>query len=387
VFGAGGDVALTSSDDRSARLWSADGRLLHVLGGHRSEVLWSELSPDGRLVLTASADNSARVWDAATGRLVVPLIGHRERVRWGHFSADGKTVLTAGTDGVAKLWRAEDPGELRRVVAPGPVAWVGYDGAEMVTLDEHSVLTHWGASGVATSSRRIEGLLQYGDGQHFGVQVGARFEIQRGDGSLISELGVGDAPNLVFAESDDGRVLAIAALGVAQTDVLVRELPGGRELARFPRARVSFIATSPHGEQVAIADDRGGLELCVVATGHCGAPLAGHERAVSLTFDAEGERIVTVGLDQTIGVWGIDGGLRATMRDAAALHQALFTPLPDILVTTSDGAVRFWDLAKGNLIGELSVPAPWVALTPAGDQLAIGDATGVVSVRSLRADP
>jgi WD40 repeat protein len=126
----------------------------------------------------------------------------------------------------------------------------------------------------------------------------------------------------------------------------------------------------------------------MVATHRCGAPLVGHDGGIiSVAFDPLGERIVSVGQDQTIRVWGIDGGLRTTLHDAAMLHQAFFTNQPDLLVTTSEGAVRFWDLAKGNLIGQLSVPTPWAILTPAGDELAIGDATGVVSVRSLRVDP
>ena len=70
---------------------------------HDDTVLAVTFSPDGSLALTASEDETARLWEVATGH---------ERLRFRHekpvtavaFSPDGSRVATASEDGTARLW-------------------------------------------------------------------------------------------------------------------------------------------------------------------------------------------------------------------------------------------------------------------------------------------
>jgi WD40 repeat protein len=61
-FSADGTYILSASQDRTARIWNAEGRLLHVLRGHTGGLNSVAFSPDNRQILTASADFTAKLW-------------------------------------------------------------------------------------------------------------------------------------------------------------------------------------------------------------------------------------------------------------------------------------------------------------------------------------
>ena len=65
-FSRDGSLLATASDDGTARIWRANGALLHTLR-HRGSVVSAVFSPDGSQVLTASADGTARIWRAGDG--------------------------------------------------------------------------------------------------------------------------------------------------------------------------------------------------------------------------------------------------------------------------------------------------------------------------------
>jgi dipeptidyl aminopeptidase/acylaminoacyl peptidase len=69
-------------------------------------VVWS---PDGRRLVTASEDKTARVWNAdGTGEPLV-LRGHEDKVEWAEWSPDGQRLVTASQDKTVRVWSDLSP--------------------------------------------------------------------------------------------------------------------------------------------------------------------------------------------------------------------------------------------------------------------------------------
>lgn len=126
TFSKDGTHVLTSSNDRTARIWklnetvqadgtrTVDAEVTQIFRGHEWAVLSSEFSDDGKFVITASEDNTARIWDAATGKELSVLAGHTARVTSVSF-APGENPLraiTASQDGTVKLWDTKENKEI-----------------------------------------------------------------------------------------------------------------------------------------------------------------------------------------------------------------------------------------------------------------------------------
>ena len=83
-----------------------------VLQGHTGSVYSAAFSPDGERVVTTSYDRTARLWDAKTGAALAVLQGHTGSVHSAAFSPDGERVVTASDDKTARLWDAKTGAEL-----------------------------------------------------------------------------------------------------------------------------------------------------------------------------------------------------------------------------------------------------------------------------------
>jgi WD domain, G-beta repeat len=80
AFSPDGTTIVTTGDDCTTRLWTADGTQLAVLTGHNGGVWNCAYSPDGTLLATASDDHTARLWQTADRRTLTILAGHTDWV-------------------------------------------------------------------------------------------------------------------------------------------------------------------------------------------------------------------------------------------------------------------------------------------------------------------
>jgi WD40 repeat protein len=107
AFSPDGRLALTGSQDGTARLWEvASSKPLGPPLEHKSEVTCVAFSPDGRLALTGSQDGTARLWEVASGKPLGTPLEHEDRVHCVAFSPDGRLALTGSMDKTARLWAA-----------------------------------------------------------------------------------------------------------------------------------------------------------------------------------------------------------------------------------------------------------------------------------------
>ena len=112
AFDRDGTRVVTSSEDRTARVWSVTGEGPPVvLAGHEGSVYYAAFSPDGARVVTASWDGTARVWRSDGAGPPVVLHGHERPVRSAVFSHDGARIVTASDDHTARIWQADGRGD------------------------------------------------------------------------------------------------------------------------------------------------------------------------------------------------------------------------------------------------------------------------------------
>jgi transcription initiation factor TFIID subunit 5 len=112
-FGPFGHYFATASHDQTARLWSCDHIYpLRIFAGHLSDVDTISFHPNGTYVFTGSSDKTCRMWDINKGNSVRVFIGHTGAVNCTAVSPDGRWLATAGEDSIINVW---DIGSGRRL--------------------------------------------------------------------------------------------------------------------------------------------------------------------------------------------------------------------------------------------------------------------------------
>ena len=94
---------VTGGEDKTVKLWQANGRLLYSLAGHQARIWDVEFSPDGQYFATASRDRTVKIWNL-DGSLVSSTVAHNREVRDLAYSPSGKRLVTASNDHQIKTW-------------------------------------------------------------------------------------------------------------------------------------------------------------------------------------------------------------------------------------------------------------------------------------------
>ncbi|MFD4351497.1 hypothetical protein ACFWPX_03010 [Nocardia sp. NPDC058518] len=155
IWSPSGTQLVTTSDDRTARVWrviaTPDGVVGHgssVLTGHENWVNDAAWSPDEHRIVTASADGTARIWDAETGQQVAVLAGHDARVQGVAWSPDGTRIATASYDRTVRTWDTENFTEIAVIGMHRDrltrVAWLS-DGNHLATTSFDGTVRIWAA--------------------------------------------------------------------------------------------------------------------------------------------------------------------------------------------------------------------------------------------------
>ena len=257
---------------------------------------------------------------------------------------DSSRILTASSDGSAKLWNASAPGlslfQLRAGKSATNVFRAGVnsvvfnrDGTRLLTANgEDNVVRLWdGLSGQLLSSL--------------------------GNPTEISLAGTGSQRRSV---PDSLVVGPVAAFG---PDSARAVLLSGGTLRLWAAAERKLLISWP----------------------------AQKDRVASAVFSPDGNRVASIGLDNTIKIWNvINGGLLASLEGhpdaiqqplgvpfmsspSGGWHYAAFNPEGSRIVTAGrDGTTTLWDIATGEIVVSLRTGVPrLVAFSPDGTRILI----------------
>lgn len=102
-FSPDGKTIATASFDKTAKLWSSDGKLIQTLLGHTGPVVDVSFSPDGKTIASASENGTVKLWNQ-NGKLLLNLKNQHNGAVWSvKFSPDGQKFATASDDKTVKI--------------------------------------------------------------------------------------------------------------------------------------------------------------------------------------------------------------------------------------------------------------------------------------------
>ncbi len=135
--------AVASTSEGYVRIYNlntTDKTLIHAHHEYSKYSIRSFIqSEKGDLLLTSSRDKTAKLWDYATGKNIVTLIGHSEELYGAVFDKMEKRVLTTSYDKTARIWDLE--GKTSPIILPHD-----YDvGSAIFMHNDTKVLSYSGA--------------------------------------------------------------------------------------------------------------------------------------------------------------------------------------------------------------------------------------------------
>ncbi len=323
VFSADGRLLVTTSTDRSARIWDVSTeRLLHVLK-HEGHVVSASFSPDGTQLVTASEDGAAWVWDVATGARQLLLTGPTGFVESASFSRDGRFILISSTDAIARVYDAHDGHERAGLVGHSDAvtgASFSPDGRSIVTASDDGTARLWVTA--------VEDQLQ-----------------------VLPHLPRALSP-VRASFSRDGRQVLVTEAGTIRV-----WRAGGRvvSLSRGKGAPFTRSSLSPDGRLAVTIGKDGTARIWRVASGEQLRVLRGGGRPGGVTFSRDGELVLTWSIDHAARIWAVDSGQRLhVLRQSSPVTSAAFSPDGRLVVTAGgNGTATLWDVQTGERLRRL----------------------------------
>ena len=100
-------IAATNSDG-TIKLWNINGTQIKDLAGHIDQVLYLDVSRDGKYIASASKDGTVKIWSPKSDEPPQTLVIPDTIINQLSFSPDTKMIALASEDGTVKLWNLDN---------------------------------------------------------------------------------------------------------------------------------------------------------------------------------------------------------------------------------------------------------------------------------------
>ena len=274
-FSPDGKKIISSSWDKTIRIWDTKGKLLHILKGHENGVNFASFSSDGKKVVSASSDNTVKIWDVETERCLHTLLGHSSDVNYALFSPDGKMVISSSSDHTIRIWDT-DMGICLRVLKghKGGVSSAVFssDGKRVASVSYDRTIRLWDL-----------------EKNYIGINI------KRPD--IINYAIFSQNGDVVSASEDN-----IIRMWNYKNGKFTHVLKGHKDIVNqmiFSPDK-NYLASASHDKTIRIWDIHTGQEI---------QSLIGHAGSVnSIAFSPDGKRVASASSDHMICIWDIASG-------------------------------------------------------------------------------
>lgn len=336
VFSPDGRRILTTSTDRTARVWNAATQeLMLILRGHDDSVSHAIFDNSGTRIATASEDGTIRLWGATSGNPLAVMSGHSGALSRLTFSADGERLLSGGNDGTARIWEVGKPRQVREL-----------------------------RSRLGGDDRRIDRVLDVAfspDAQF--VATASEDETARiwrtDDGQPVASLqGHTESVSSVAFSPDGSRLLTISWDGTAK----LWDASTGRVVAtlRSDGSVLTHAVFDPQGTWIVSGDDNGALHQWNATTGSPHRTTRQHSRKISrVVFSPDGRSVLTTSHDLSARLWDRALAVTAVLEGhpRQVLDGSFSADGANVLTTCADGSVRMWSARTASLLARIA-PRP-----------------------------
>ena len=372
TFSPDGSYVLTTSEDRTVRIWRTDGSSgPNVrIGYHTGSVQSATSSADGSRVLTVSNDGIVHIWRTDSFSIPVVLNDHTNRMRSASFSPDDSCVLTISYEGTVHIWRADGSGT--PIGLTGHKGWVtsaifSPDGSRILTTASDGAAYVWRADGsgtpiTLTGHKALVTATFSPDGSRVLTADGAA-RIWQADGSgppivltdytdRIYSATFSPNGNSVLTVSNDGiaRIWQADDSKTTNTQIVFSTPYPGHS------PWVYSATFSPNGIQILTTAFREHTPRIWNAAGY-GTPinLTGHTvPVISTTFSFDGSRVLSTSYDGTTRISRVEEGAPPLIIHHASYSKAFFLPDGTRIVSFSeDGTISIWPITSAGLLNSL----------------------------------